>query len=210
MDDYGHLWNDAPLRDDGKKWTKRHLQAASQVAQGLSWVKIAENIGVKHKSAENYQRIPGWAKLVLHFQQGIFDAQIDWHKTEGAKLALEALKNQFTFHNTQVQALEEQLEGATCVFERASIERELYFTSKAVVSASKEYLKATGFTKQQETQATLNAKVAVQGDSAEHHKHTVEGGENPIKHTHAHTYTNEELLALARTMVQYAASDEEE
>mgnify|MGYP006283834473 CR=1 FL=1 len=147
----------ATLREDGvDSWAPQHLTAAELRAEGKSWKKVADVTGYALSTAQSYGQIPGFDDLVEHFRQQHRSDRLAEHWHHGALEALDAMRGEVTSLQRARAKVEELV--AEGHLELKEAESAIEALTGDIVRASKEYLRALGFTAAERQRRKLEAE----------------------------------------------------
>lgn len=145
------------FRDDGvDHWAPQHLTAAELRAEGQGWPKVAETTGYALSTVQDYSQIAGFDRLVEHYRQERRSDRLAEHWHHGALEALDAMRGEVTSLQRARAKVEELV--AEGHLEPNQAESAIEALTGDIVRASKEYLRALGFTAAERQRRKLEAE----------------------------------------------------
>ena len=148
-----------------ERWSAQHITAARHRAQGRTWPDIAETVGYAVSTVRDYKQIAGFEDLVDHFRQALRSEEVEEHWRTGALEALDGMRDEINSGRRARRKLENAV---------AAGEVELDYAQSAIdaltgdiVRASKEYLRALGFTASERERRKLQAQREETGEAGD-------------------------------------------
>lgn len=154
------------FRKDGvSSWAPQHVTAAECRARGWGWPDIAEETGYALSTVQDYTQIDGFNDLVEHFRQERRSEQLREHWRDGAVDALAALRGEVNSKRRARQRVEEMVVNGVISLEM--VPGMINALTGDIIRASREYLRALGFTAAERERRKLQAQEEETGEAGD-------------------------------------------